>query len=877
MFEDRGFPNAPSVRSDLTSRVALSVSFFYALIGAALLVGGRRDYPHLHTVLDTGMQMLSGVLAWLLWEIGERLDRAFLKWLAIVFALTSIAELLHVLVTIEWFGALGGIARAAPALRPSTWPVAAYLLPIGCACAIWLLRANRIHLATVTVGLLALNASLLVLFYRLPRYTPPTLLGVTRPTLVFVPLLWVVIGFACWRRQTDDRMLSFLVPTSCLLVVAHTTMLYSRAPHDPAAMIAHLGKVSAYLVLLVLLMKLASADMRERLRAEEALVRLNADLEERVQERTTQLVSANTSLKAEILIRTTAERQADARARRLHLLHQITRAIGERQDLRSIFLVVLQDLEQDLPVDFACICLYDETSQRLDVTAVGRRSHAHAQEMGLGEQSSIAIGENGLSRCLGELIHEPDTAAMVSSFSERLSRGGLRSVVLAPLMVEKATFGVLISARRATNAFSSGECEFMRQLSEHTALASRQAQLYATLSQAYEDLRHSQLAAMQQERLRALGQMASGIAHDINNAIMPAAFYAELIRKDEALSDRGRKQLTTLQQAIADVSATVGRLGEFSRDRGTQLTPASVDLNGLITDVVDLTRARWSDLPQERGIVINVMTDLATNLPTIMGVKSELREALINLVFNAVDAMPRGGSLTLRTVEGSFQAPGLTPLRQVHLEVSDSGMGMDEATRLRCLEPFYTTKGERGTGLGLPMVYGIAQRHNATIEIESAPNEGTTVRLSFAIPTTTIDTPDLSVPEAPAMAPLRFLLVDDDPLVSVALEAWLDSEGHIVTVANGGQEGIDVFRARHAELDIVITDLGMPTIDGRQVARAIKEISAATPVILLTGWGQQLSGTEELPAHVDCVLGKPPAMQQLRLAFEHLMAASRPG
>ena len=171
---------------------------------------------------------------------------------------------------------------------------------------------------------------------------------------------------------------------------------------------------------------------------------------------------------------------------------------------------------------------------------------------------------------------------------------------------------------------------------------------------------------------------------------------------------------------------------EFYRPREAELVLAPVACNRLIEQVVNLTRARWSDLPQQRGVVIQLQAELAENLPDIMGSEVEIRDALTNLIFNAVDAMPEGGTLTVRSRVVANGAHAGDTQREVQVEVSDTGVGMDEETRRRCLEPFYTTKGERGTGLGLAMVYGMVQRHSADLEIESAVRRGTTVRLIFA-------------------------------------------------------------------------------------------------------------------------------------------------
>lgn len=566
----------------------------------------------------------------------------------------------------------------------------------------------------------------------------------------------------------------------------------------------------------------------------------------------------------DITDRKLGEAKVQAQLARLDLLQRITRAIGERQDIQSIFQVVIRTLEEHLPVDFCCICLYEPAENCVIVTSVGAHSDAVAMELAMTAQARIEIDQNGLSQCVrGRLVYEPDISRVQFPFPQRLARGALRSMVAAPLLVESKVFGVLIAARQQAHSFSSGECEFLRQASEHVALAAHQAQLYSALQQAYDDLRQTQKAVMQQERLLALGQMASGIAHDINNAISPVAIYTDsLLERERNLSPSGRTQLETIQRAIDDVAHTVARMREFYRPREAQLALLPVDINAIVKQVMELTRARWSDMAQQRGIAIEMRTELGADLPAILGAESEIREALTNLIFNAVDAMPDGGALTLRT--RLAQDRGV-----VQIEVIDAGVGMDENTRRRCLEPFFSTKGERGTGLGLAMVYGTVQRHSAEIEIESAVGKGTTVRLSFAIPATPAvgAATATTVSSVPA---LRILIVDDDPLVLKSLRDALESDGHVVTTADGGQAGIDAFLAARAQgnaFPVVITDLGMPYVDGRKVSNAIKTATPGTIVLLLTGWGQRLVADGDIPPHVDRVLSKPPKLRELREAL----------
>jgi PAS domain S-box-containing protein len=578
-------------------------------------------------------------------------------------------------------------------------------------------------------------------------------------------------------------------------------------------------------------------------------------------------------ISTDITERKQAELRLQAQLERMRLLDQITSAIGERQDLQSIYQVAVRSVEERLPVDFACVCRYDALEGQLTVTRVGIHSASLAMDLAMPDGAVVPIDENGLSRCVrGHVVYEADLAQSPHPFPQRLLRGGLRSLVAAPLQSESSVFGVFIAARRQPEAFDSGECEFLRQLAAHVALAARQAELHASLQRAYDDLRQTQQSVMQQESLRALGQMASGIAHDINNAISPISLYAEnLLEREAGLTQRGREQLQTIALAIDDVAATVARMREFYRQREPQSMLQPVRLNELVRSVVELTRARWQDMPQQRGAVVALEIDLAAGLPPVLGAETELREALINLVFNAVDAMPAGGTLTLRTRRPAAEG------RPVQLEVADTGVGMDEATRRRCLEPFFTTKGERGTGLGLAMVYGAVQRHGAELEIESSVGQGTTVRIALPQAAEGGLAPAALATAAMPPAPLQLLLVDDDPVMLRTLSETLVLDGHAVVTATGGQAGIDAVLQAHAtgrRFDAVVTDLGMPYIDGRRVAAAVKELDATIPVILLTGWGLRLLSDGEVPPHVDQVLAKPPKLQALRAALAQAVRRS---
>ncbi len=565
--------------------------------------------------------------------------------------------------------------------------------------------------------------------------------------------------------------------------------------------------------------------------------------------------------------RVEAEARLQLQLSRTELLNHIVRATDERLDLDRIFRVVCDNIESRFSTVFSAALLFDPQTQTFTVAHLGTQGTARGAQVGLNEGDVLQLPDSGLARCSGgELLYEPALADSAFDWPRRLARAGMDSAVFAPLQAQGEVLGVLVAGRVGEHGFDSGECEFMRQLAEHVALAASQARLHRSLQQAYDELSEAQQVVLQQERLRVLGQMASGIAHDINNAISPVALYTEsLLVNESALSDRGRAQLQTVQLAIDDVAETVARMREFYRPSDAGVQRRAVDLNQLARQVLDLTRARWRDMPQQAGVSIDVALDLGDLPSPVFVMEGEIRDAVTNLVINAVDAMPEGGTLTLRTRRTVMPDGGV----RVQLDVSDTGIGMEPETQRRCLEPFFTTKGQRGSGLGLAMVYGSMQRHGADISIESTPGEGTTICLGFpehgaieAVEVVAVDA--LALPQ-----PLKILLVDDDPLLLRSLSETLGAEGHAVFTAAGGSEGIAVFKAALSVqvFDVVITDLGMPDVDGRAVAAAVKAASPGTPVVMLTGWGRRMQEEGESPPHVDHLLSKPPRLEALRAVF----------
>ena len=609
-------------------------------------------------------------------------------------------------------------------------------------------------------------------------------------------------------------------------------------------------------------------------------------LEKRVLERTldlraeiTERQHAEAALKAEIAERHHAEAALKEQFTRISLLNQITQVISERQDTESILHVVLRQLEDHLSLDLGCVALFDAQAGTLNVATLRVRNSLLRSKLDLREGTALTLAQTGLHLCQeGQTVYLPDTLKHPAALSEKLAGAGVRSTVAVPLLVEKKLFGVLLAARLKPDGFSSGDCEFLRMLSEHVALAAHQARLHSKLEDAYQELRQTQQTVMQQERLKALGQMASGIAHDVNNALSPVVGFTDLmLGAEHGLTANGKKYLKHIRTAGEDITHIVARLREFYRRRDDTESLHDLNLNTLAEQVIDMTRPRWRDIPQSRGSTVEMQADFALDVPELVGIESEVREALTNLVLNAVDALPNGGKITFRTraIQCDLAQNGGTDPTHVVVEVSDTGIGMNEETCKRCLEPFFSTKGKRGTGLGLAMVYGVMERHEGRIEIDSELGKGTTFRLIF--PVRKAASTGVSAEENdPTTEPLRILYIDDEPLLRDLLKEMLGRDGHEVEVSDGGQSGLDAFRSAHQRghpFDVVITDLGMPYVDGRQVAKTLKHESPGTPVVMLTGWGAFMKEDGSPPTHVDGVLSKPPRSRELRETLRRLTLA----
>jgi signal transduction histidine kinase len=389
---------------------------------------------------------------------------------------------------------------------------------------------------------------------------------------------------------------------------------------------------------------------------------------------------------------------------------------------------------------------------------------------------------------------------------------------------------------------------------QNQALEHKVVERTSELAQALAELKESQRQVVQQARFRAFGEMAGGVVHDFNNALMSIIGYSDILLEDSSLREDQEllgQYLKTINTAGRDASHVVSRLRDFYRPREDSDIFAAVRMNDLLEQVVLLTRPKWHDKALESGRAIRIELELQ-RVPAVFGNGSELREVLTNLIFNAVDAIPDGGVITLRTE---------TVGESVKIEVADTGVGMSEEVRQRCLEPFFSTKGEQGTGLGLPMVFGIIRRHDGTLDIDTAPGCGTTFRIVLPChhPSPVEDT------EVRLMftRTLRVLVVDDETDPRNVVTQYLQSDGHRVSTATNGSDALRSYMAE--DFDLVITDRGMPGMCGLELATALRRVHPQKPVFLLTGFPID---SEDTPASIDVVLRKPLVREELRSAIQ---------
>ncbi len=437
-----------------------------------------------------------------------------------------------------------------------------------------------------------------------------------------------------------------------------------------------------------------------------------------------------------------------------------------------------------------------------------------AAEKIFGLPASSALGQP-ITRILPEESYRPERSALDADPTPRVFRARATRLDGQPVEVS-----VTLSAIRGRGGNQEGVLAIIRDITAHREL---EAQL------------------LQSQKLAALGQMAGGIAHDFNNLLQSILGYTQLIRRHLDDPERVLRGLEVIETSATDGAETVRRIQEFARQRpDEEFVP--VEVNSVIREAVTITRPRWEERMAERGVRLDLTLNLSV-VPAVSGRPAEIREVLTNLILNAIDAMPRGGVLTISTRVASghpliagepaasdhwLPAPDL-----VEISVADTGVGIPDEVRQRIFDPFFTTKGEAGTGLGLSVSYSIIRRHGGEIQVESQVGQGT--KFTIFLPVGSSDEAQPAPQEDSRRRRGRILVVDDEPKVLAILTDMLRERGHAVTPAPDGASALEIFS--QGSYDLVLVDIGMSGMNGWEVVASVRAIDQATSVAFITGWG----------------------------------------
>jgi GAF domain-containing protein/anti-sigma regulatory factor (Ser/Thr protein kinase) len=538
------------------------------------------------------------------------------------------------------------------------------------------------------------------------------------------------------------------------------------------------------------------------------------------------------------------------RAEELAALLRAVRTVMGGLDTRTILESIVREAAAIAGTPHVRLLLLDREGTTLRLAALVGNPLPPDFTMPLDESASGRVARSGAP------VFIADTAgAPANRLAAQEGGTGVVTYLGLPVRIRDMVLGVLTFHTTAPRRYSADELAYLGSFADQAAIALDNARLYEDTQRALSDLRAMQRKLVQGETLRALGELAGGAAHHLNNLLTIVVGRIQLLRR-MVEEERLARPLEIIERAAKDGAEVVRRLQQFAGMRRTA-EPRALDLGQLVNDVLEMTRGRWQDAARAPGTEIVVDARVAP-LPSIPGDAAALREMLTNLVLNAVDALPRGGRLTVEAAAAEGSAV---------LVVSDTGLGMSEEVRQRAHEPFFTTKGVKATGLGLSVVFGIARRHGGELTVQSEEGRGTTVRVTLPLPAGS------EPPAQPAAVlprrPLRILLVDDEEEVRNALAEMLASRGHRVLTAGGGAEALRRLE-EDSGVDLLLTDLVMPGMTGWELAGAASARRPGLPVGVVTGWGDVPESTPGSRTAVDFVLSKPVTFEALDHALGRL-------
>jgi len=558
-------------------------------------------------------------------------------------------------------------------------------------------------------------------------------------------------------------------------------------------------------------------------------------------------------------------REMEDRSTRLAVLSEIAKAISTSLDSEQIFHAMLAEIDRIIPCQRAALYLF-QPERDVFILQFLYEKHPDPEHLNHKERpaSETPASISFFSKKPFYVKNTRESDLAVVQELKALNSMGILSVLYIPILGEDTCLGVLSLGSSELAGFREDQIRLLSEISPHLALALKNAQLYAELRQTLSELERTQEQVLQAQKLKALGEMASGIAHDFNNLLATILVRAELLER-RVTDPETQEWARVIQRTALDGAETVRRLRSFYKEEPS-LEKGPQDLDQILEEVIRRTEPRWKDQAQVKGITIELEMDLQPVRP-ILGNASELREVFTNLIFNATDALPHGGKISISTRLRDAGLPG----EMVEVSVSDNGIGMSEEVLERAFDPFFTTKGARGSGLGLSVSYGIIKRYRGKISIRSRLNQGTSILIQF--PST------LGMPEQkhfPShefdLPPLRILVIEDEKELAEGLQQMLSLFGHQVDLAFGGREGLHQFA--EGTYDLVFTDLGMPNLSGLDVAEAIKTQTPSIPILLITGSGNHVDLSEVKGLGIDGVVAKPFRIGEIVQAMRQITSPS---
>jgi signal transduction histidine kinase/CheY-like chemotaxis protein len=549
-----------------------------------------------------------------------------------------------------------------------------------------------------------------------------------------------------------------------------------------------------------------------------------------------------------------SRRELSAAVKRPKALIDAGRAMGGilvLSDLLDFFVGVVAD---ELEVDRVSLMLLDEKTQEMWIVAARGLDEKVKERVRMTVGTGIAgwVAKEGKPVLVKDVVTDPRVKISLHS-TEATSFISAPIVLSIPILLQEKILGVInVTNRRSGQSFDEEDMAFLYSLAGLAAVAIERTVQYEELQEAHESLKAAQKSLVDAERLNALGQMAAGVAHDFNNLLTGILGRVELLQTkiDTQRADLPylQSQLEKLHKLALQGAATVRRIQEFSRIRKDSPSE-SVDMNSVVDNAVEVTRAKWENECETRGVRVDVRFE-GGRIPTIQGNAADLTQVVSNLIFNAVDAMPEGGRLTLKT---------FLEQNTIILEVSDTGDGMSTEVKEKLFQPFFTTK-NNGYGLGTSIIYGIVARHGGEIEVSSEEGMGTTFLLRLPVANgSVLDQPVENVAQGGESRPAKVLVVEDNDINRELFNGYLAEMGHEAVLAADGKGILPILE--RDPFDLVITDLSMPGLSGWQVAERVKKQNPRIPVILVSGWAIQQDDARIRESGVDFILPKPCTLQ----------------